>query len=158
MPNRILKESICTSDTIATLSAEEEVFFYRLLVQCDDFGRFDGRPAILKARCYPLRPDMSEVEIEASLASLARAGLVVCYEVKEKVYLEVCNWTEHQRIRIKRSRYPEPSEGTILPPPPPPSDHSKHVAADGGHLTADASNLRTSDSNSPTNDGQTPVN
>ena len=39
MPNRILKDSICTSPNIDTLSREAEVFFYRLLVQCDDHGR-----------------------------------------------------------------------------------------------------------------------
>ena len=35
MPNRILKDSICTSETIEGLTDAEEVFFYRLLVQCD---------------------------------------------------------------------------------------------------------------------------
>ena len=52
MPNRILKDSICTSPNIDALSLEAETFFYRLLVQCDDYGRMDARPAILRARCY----------------------------------------------------------------------------------------------------------
>ena len=47
MPNRILKESIRTSDTIGELSWFEEVLFYRLIVSCDDYGRFDGRTAEL---------------------------------------------------------------------------------------------------------------
>lgn len=45
MPNRILKESITTSETLDSLSAEEERLFYRLLVICDDYGR--GRVASL---------------------------------------------------------------------------------------------------------------
>ena len=49
MPNRIIKESICTSDTIDQLSPEEEIFFYRLIVNCDDYGRMDARPQILRA-------------------------------------------------------------------------------------------------------------
>ena len=55
MPNRILKESICVSDDIDGLSWFEEVVFYRLLVNCDDYGRFDGRPAVLKNRLFPLK-------------------------------------------------------------------------------------------------------
>lgn len=45
MPNRMIKESICTSETLAQLTPEEERLFYRLLVNADDFGRFDGRAA-----------------------------------------------------------------------------------------------------------------
>lgn len=52
MPNRILKESVCTSDTIAKLTWFEEVLFYRLIVNCDDYGRFDGRPQIVKTDCF----------------------------------------------------------------------------------------------------------
>jgi len=55
VPNRIIKESICTSDTLDQLSPEEERLFYRLLVQADDFGRFDGRPAVVLAACFPLK-------------------------------------------------------------------------------------------------------
>ena len=47
MPNRIIKETICTSDTIERLTPFEETFFYRLIVNCDDYGRMDARPAIL---------------------------------------------------------------------------------------------------------------
>ena len=38
MPNRILKENICVSDDIDRLTWFQEVLFYRLLVNCDDFG------------------------------------------------------------------------------------------------------------------------
>ena len=54
MPNRILKESICSSDSINELSWFEECLFYRLIVNCDDYGRFDGRTAIIKNRLFPL--------------------------------------------------------------------------------------------------------
>ena len=37
MPNRIIRESICTSDSVDKLSWFEEVLFYRLIVNCDDF-------------------------------------------------------------------------------------------------------------------------
>ena len=53
MPNRILKESICRSEEIDSLSWFEEVLFYRLIVICDDFGRYDGRAKIIKGSCFP---------------------------------------------------------------------------------------------------------
>lgn len=42
MPNRIIKESICVSESIDSLSWFDEVFFYRLIVNCDDYGRLDA--------------------------------------------------------------------------------------------------------------------
>jgi hypothetical protein len=55
MPNRIIKESICTSDTIDQMSCFEECFWHRLIVNCDDYGRFDARPAVLKSRLFRSR-------------------------------------------------------------------------------------------------------
>jgi hypothetical protein len=34
VPNRIIKESICTSNEIDALKPEEELFFYRIIVNC----------------------------------------------------------------------------------------------------------------------------
>ncbi|MBC7218222.1 MAG: hypothetical protein H5U36_08840 [Candidatus Caldatribacterium sp.] len=111
MPNRILKESICTSATIDALSPEEEVFFYRLLVNCDDFGRMDARPQILLARCFPLKIGIFTLsQIEGWLHSLERAGLIRLYEVDGMPYLEVVTWEKHQRVRNKKPRYPAPPE------------------------------------------------
>ena len=55
MPNRIIKESICISASIDLLSDKAENLFYRLIVNCDDYGRIDGRPIIIQTKCYPLR-------------------------------------------------------------------------------------------------------
>ena len=43
MPNRIIKESICTSENIDQLSPFCETVFYRLIVNVDDYGRIDAR-------------------------------------------------------------------------------------------------------------------
>ena len=108
MPNRILKESICVSDDIDRLSWFEEVVFYRLLVNCDDYGRFDGRPAILKSRLFPLKENITLKSVESAIHTLASAGLVVLYEFEGTPYLYLPTWARHQNIRAKRSRYPEP--------------------------------------------------
>jgi len=109
MPNRILKETICTSETIEKLSPEVEVFFYRLLVQCDDYGRMDARPAIIRSRCYPLRLDqVSENHIIQWLKALIEAELIQIYTIDNKQYLQVTTWEKHQQVRAKRSKYPGP--------------------------------------------------
>ena len=109
MPNRILKDSICTSPNIDALSQEAETFFYRLLVQCDDFGRMDARPAILRARCYPLRLDViTDKHVSAWLTELVHADLVLLYTVDGRQYLQMRTWEKHQQVRAKRSKYPVP--------------------------------------------------
>lgn len=111
MPNRILKESICTSDSIDALSWFEEVLFYRLMVSCDDFGRFDGRAAIVKNRLFPLKENLTIKAVSAAINTLASKGLVSLYEFEGKPYLYLPTWNEHQNIRAKKSKYPSPEEG-----------------------------------------------
>jgi len=110
MPNRIIKESICTSDTIDLLNTDAEVFFYRLIVQCDDFGRMDARPSIVRARCYPLRlSKISDKQVVAWLNKLAEVELIKLYIADDKQYMVITTWEKHQQIRAKRSKYPEPA-------------------------------------------------
>ncbi len=117
VPNRILKESICTSDTINGMSDAEEVFFYRLLVKCDDYGRLDARPAILRAWLYPLRLErVPEAMIKRRLAALVRHGLIWLYTVGGKRYLQVVTWARHQQVRAARSKYPSPEEADPCTP------------------------------------------
>ncbi len=105
MPNRIIKESICRSDSIDSLSWFEEVLFYRLIVVCDDYGRFDGRAAVIRGACFPLK-DIRNAQIEKALNKLSTAGMVKKYEVQGKPYLQLIAWERHQQIRAKNSKYP----------------------------------------------------
>jgi hypothetical protein len=107
VPNRILKESICVSDTINSLSLFEEVCFYRLIVICDDYGRMDARASILKSRMFPLR-DVRKEQIDAAIRSLSLAGLVILYEVDGKPFVQLTGWAEHQRLRNAKPRFPQP--------------------------------------------------
>ena len=111
MPDRIIKESICTSETLNLLTDFEERFWHRLTVNCDDFGRFDARPAILKGRLFPLAEGKTLKNIADALNKLASVGLVSIYEVDGRPFLQVVTWDKHQRIRAKRSKYPAPEDG-----------------------------------------------
>ncbi|WP_206458670.1 hypothetical protein [Anaerovorax sp. IOR16] len=105
MPNRIIKESICTSDSIEKLSWFEEAFFYRLMVNCDDYGRTDARLAILKSRLFPLK-SVTEKQVGECLNKLATVGMIFLYEYDEKPYLQLLSWEKHQNVRTKKSKYP----------------------------------------------------
>ena len=107
MPNRILKETVCTSRSVEALSWFEEVFFYRLIVNCDDFGRLDARPRVLRARLFPLR-ELPERTVAAALGRLEALGIIRRYELDGLPYLEIVHWSRHQTIRNKRSKFPEP--------------------------------------------------
>ena len=108
MPNRIIKESVCTSDSIDQLTWFEEVLFYRLMVSCDDYGRFDGRIAVIKNRLFPLKETLTSDKVANALKRLSEVGLVCLYSVEGKPYLYLPTWEHHQTIRAKKSKYPEP--------------------------------------------------
>ncbi len=110
MPNRIIKESVCTSETLDQLSWFEEVFFYRLIVNCDDFGRFDARPAVLKARLFPLKERITLKDVSNALSKLADIGIVRLYECDSKPYLYLPTWKVHQTPRAAKSKFPAPDE------------------------------------------------
>lgn len=115
MPNRIIKESICVSDSIDRLTWFEETLFYRLIVNCDDFGRFDGRVAVVKNRLFPLKENLTAKAVKDGINKLASVGLVTLYEVNGKPYLHLPTWNDHQNVRAKRSKYPEPEERLNTP-------------------------------------------
>ena len=116
MPNRIIKESICTSETIDRLSPFQETAFVRLIVNCDDFGRFFGNPKIVSSRLYPLR-DVTPEEMENALETLRNVGLITRYVVDGKPYIQVNTWAEHQQTRAAKSKYPAVGDGQIQPVP-----------------------------------------
>lgn len=114
MPNRILKESICTSENVDQLSAFEETVFYRLIVNCDDYGRMDGRPKILISKLFPLK-EVRVKQMEDALRALTSAELVTLYTVDGKPFLQMKTWDKHQQVRAKKSKYPAPADGVLSP-------------------------------------------
>ena len=105
MPNRILKDSICSSENIDMLSPFHETVFYRLIVNVDDYGRLDARPKLLASKLFPLK-DIRVAQIEDALRALTSAELVTLYTVDGKPFLQMNTWDRHQTVRNKKSKYP----------------------------------------------------
>lgn len=107
MPNRVVREGIIKSDLINLLGAEAEVFYRRLMSLVDDYGRYEGRSIILRADLYPLRVEKVSIEsIDMWKQECVVAGLISCYEIGGKEYLEILNFG--QRLRSMKSKYPAP--------------------------------------------------
>lgn len=112
MPSRILREGILSSDRVNSLSSAAEVFYRRLMSVVDDYGRFDGRPSMLRVSCYPLRVDaVREADLSRWIAECVKAGLLVLYAVDGKPYLEMQDFRQQARAK---SKFPSPAEGQVL--------------------------------------------
>ena len=132
MPNRIIKESLCSSEKISSLSDFEFRLWIGLITQADDLGRGDARPAIIKGRVFPLRDRTSLKDIDAAVHGLAAKGCISLYTVGGKSYFWFPTWSEHQRVRNCKVKYPGPEE----------SDDPPQVAASCGELRPESNPIR----------------
>ena len=110
MPNRIIKETVKTSEKIDSLTWFEEVLYYRMLVTADDYGCLDGRTVLLKNELFPLKENVTKKSVEEAIAKLVKVGLLCRYTANDKPYLFFPTWEKHQRVRNKLRRFPDPYE------------------------------------------------
>ena len=104
MPTRYLKSGIRDSEAIEKLSPLAENLYYRLLVTVDDFGRYDARPPMIKAACFPVKDSINAVKTEVLMKELAENNLIRIYTVEGKPYLQMTKWDNIPRA--KESKYP----------------------------------------------------
>ena len=114
MPNRIIKETIHTSETVNSMTDFQFRLWISLITYVDDFGRGDARAAVIKGACFPLRERVTIKDIDAALKDLAGIGCVGLYEVDGKPYLYFPTWESHQSVRNQRSKYPAPEDGITI--------------------------------------------
>lgn len=115
MPNRVIRQGILDSEPVNKLSWASEVFYRRLMSVADDYGRYDGRPIILRTSLYALKINqVSEADIVKWMNECSEAGLISFYEVDGKPYLEIENFG--QTIRIKKEKYPACTTSAKHPP------------------------------------------
>lgn len=111
MPTRYLKAGIRDSESIDSLTPQAENLFYRLLVTVDDFGRFDARPAMIKANCFPIKDSVSINKCKDLLDELEIKELITVYWVSGKNILQMSKWDNIPRA--KESKYPSLADAGI---------------------------------------------
>lgn len=133
MPNRIIKESIHSSEKVNQMTDFQFRLWISLITYVDDYGRGDARPAIIKGTCFPLRERLTTHDIDAGLQALADIGCIDLYEIDGRPYLCLPGWASHQRVRNAKEKFPAPPEH---------SDNSPRVAASCGETPRDAEKRR----------------
>lgn len=103
MPTRILRDWT-DSEPIESISWQDEVFFTRLIMKVDDFGRFSANPKLLNSLIFPLKTGIRDSDIFRILSNLQRADLIAVYEVEGKNYLQIKKFGN--KPRAKESKYP----------------------------------------------------
>lgn len=116
MPNRIIKESICTSKGLSECSVFAEELYKRLIVYADDYGRFNADTEIMLARLYPRELQyITEDDLIDALIELAGIGKIAFYtaQPRKEVYGCLPKWEEHQRVRNVKAKCPDPDDTTV---------------------------------------------
>lgn len=126
MAGRMLRDTT-DSEKVNLLTANAEVFFYRLMMKADDYGSFHANPKLLKANLYPLKLEsVREADISRWMAECQKAGLIVIYTNAGKNFLRILNFG--QRMRTKKKRFPD------CPPELLTCENSQKSAADCGEM------------------------
>ena len=119
MPTRIIREGINDSRAINSLSEQSELFYRRLILIVDDYGRYEADPILLRAECFKRRIDDWPVErVRQCLADVGQCRaddglpLVSVWHCRStgKDFLQVNNFKQRTRTA---SRYPDPPNATL---------------------------------------------
>jgi len=99
MPTRYLKPGICDSEAIDKCSPVAETLFYRLLVNVDDYGRLDARPAVVRSKCFPLKDSLNNNDVLNLLKELQESGLILIYKSNDCSYIQMLKWDNVPRSK-----------------------------------------------------------
>lgn len=125
---RTIKPEFWRSDDITRLSREHRLLFVGLWQYVDDNGVGIDDYRAIAADLFALEEDQNEVRtfIREGLATLSRGLLIYRYEVAGRRYIQVRNFTRHQRVdKPNKPRYPE-----VPPNHTPPTSESTPVSGD----------------------------
>jgi hypothetical protein len=117
MPDKLLREGICTSGRVGAVSEGAENLFYRLLVRSCALGRYHADPAIIKATAYTNRPRIRLTDVASRLDELEAAGLILRYTAPADNTPLL--WIPRLGQKFKfatRSPYPAPPAGPVDAP------------------------------------------
>lgn len=112
MPQRFLRPGITNSARWNRVSLRCQSLYIRLLTLVDDYGRYDGRPAVIWGQCFAIwnaeNPDqqITCADVCSDLQQLAAKELINTYSVGDKDVVEITQWQERVR-EGSVSKWPE---------------------------------------------------
>lgn len=109
---RSIHFNACGSNKLADLSDGAERLWWRMQGHCDDEGRLEDDPRLIRAAAVPLL-DWSIELVDEYLTEMATAGLIVRYQADDHRVLQVVQWSTYQHPQKPRpSRWPAAPNGT----------------------------------------------
>lgn len=122
--DRMIYAGLVTSDMKRRHPAHIREFYRDLLHCCDDHGRFEADPALLRAVLYVSILDrVSARDVQSYLHALHLAGDIKLYTVRGRGYGKVTKWRQ-TRLKNLVAEYPpeedEPQLALGVPEPPTP--------------------------------------
>ncbi len=95
---RTIKPDFWQHPKTGSVSRDARLLFIGLLNEADDEGRMRYSAKRLAGVLFPFDDDVTPSELDCWVGELERVALVARYVAEEAAYLEVCGFTEHQRI------------------------------------------------------------
>lgn len=131
---RSLKPSFFKDEALCDLTPVHRLLFQGLWCLADKHGHLEDRPRLIKIEVLPY----DDCDVVALLSDLARAGLVVPYQVRGRRYLAVKNFRKHQRVSGAEAKAPTPiptpeerdtPEISVIAPENTNEAHRKHIGS-----------------------------
>lgn len=110
---RTIKPDFFQSEDVAVLSYRARLTWIGLWTHVDDEGRCKANPRLIKGALWPLEDDVTASNVSEDIRELAENGKLTVYSVDGEDYMQILNWTKHQRIsRPSESKFPAPHEAS----------------------------------------------
>lgn len=107
---RSIKPEFWRSDDISKLSVEDRLLFIGLWSYVDDNGVGVDKLSLVATDLFAddvAKDSETFARVSRGLQELSEGGLIVRYTVDGKDFLEICNWSRHQRIdKPNKARHP----------------------------------------------------
>lgn len=105
---RMISSTTWTDEKFITLDDITRLVWFGIITNCDDQGRLQNNPLLIKAQLFPADRKSASL-IKASIDRLADIGMITKYEKDGKSLLQINNWWTHQTPSwASASLYPAP--------------------------------------------------
>lgn len=102
---RTIKPQFWRSPDIMSLDYFQRLLFIGLFNLADDYGRGVYNPASIAADLFitefSLNPHGVLTEVSNAFAEYSKRSMVAVYEVENRQYFQIVNWSDHQKVNRK---------------------------------------------------------
>lgn len=100
MPNRVIRDSIWSSPTLAKLPLDVQLHWPRWLLMADDWGCFNADSDVIRGLVYPKIPTMTAKKIQDLLGTYSHGGLLFLWSASDREWGYFTSWNGHQFCNV----------------------------------------------------------